>query len=112
MFKNQLDYDNAQEPETTLEEALEQKQACLTDKIEKEIKSDVDIASVAFINHLSAELLNDEDYELLRAIVGSTLYGKWENRHDPINTLINNAIRSQAWALAKREYPGQQNDNV
>lgn len=111
MYKNQLDYDDAQEPEMTREEAIEEKQCQIADKIEIAIKSDSNASAIAFINYLAAEIDDDEDFEMLSAIVQDALNRPFEDRHKAIVKLVSNAIRSQALALAKQEYPGGQDEN-
>lgn len=95
----------------TREEAIEEKRCQIADKIEKAIKSDSNASAIAFINHLTAEI-DDEDLEMLSVIVQDALNRPFENRHEPFNRLVDNAIRSQALALAKQECPGGQDDNL
>ena len=103
-------YDNAQEPEMTREEAITEKQYQIADRLKKEIRGDNNAATIAVINHISAEL-SDEDYELLARIVEEVINYRFEYRYRSINMLVNNAIEAQALALAKQEYPGVDYEN-
>ena len=107
MYKNQFEYDNDQEKNISLEEHIEEKQAQLADKIEKELLSDIEAATTAFINHLTIDELNNEDQIILHAIVEHVLLDRWENRNAPISRLVLSAINAQALIMAKKQFPPQ-----
>ena len=101
---DQFIYDNMDNPDyAEVEECLRE---TMIEEYEKDIRSDIDRVVGAFMDYM--EHINHDDVavevaDALWALVETGLAFKFEDRHKPINIVVNAATRWKAEELVKLE---------
>lgn len=95
----QFIYDNLDNPDyAEVEECLKE---TMIEEYEKDIRSDIDRLAGAFMDYMEHAnrgevALSEEIYDAIWALVGSGLAFRFEDRHKPINIVVNAATRWKA----------------
>ena len=97
---NQFTYDNMDNPDyAEVEECLKETEI---EEYEKEIRSDINRVAFAFMDYMeyvNREGISEDVADALWALVETGLAFKFEDRHKPINIVVNAATRWKAEQL-------------
>ena len=115
MYKDQFDYDNAQEPGLNELELSDEQLCHYVDKFEKEIKDDfhqngnIAIGALGDFILLAAQGEQTSDMDnLIVSILTSAIDHPFNDRYTPFNRLVYEAIRWKAIKMAEDWIKGMQ----
>lgn len=112
LSKAQQNYDNRSPDEPSdfdlKQEEQRESRILYEEELIKDIEEDTDRAIYAISSYLHEMVrsgVGDEPYFLMQGIINNAINAPFVDRHRPINTLVNDAIRWYADSLAAVMYP-------